>query len=59
MHVVHVIRDLDSASGGPSRSLPALLRGMARVESERIRVVAVFQDRGNEITVSAKRGIVC
>ncbi len=50
MHVVHVIRDLDSVSGGPSRSLPALLRGLTRVNPN-MRLAAVFQDRGNDITI--------
>lgn len=37
MHVVHVIRDLNKSSGGPSRSVPAVCRNLASLNSiERI-----------------------
>lgn len=51
MHVVHLIRDLDSVSGGPSRSVPALARSLAAAQPG-LRVTVIFQDRGNEITVN-------
>ena len=50
MHVVHVIRDLDTASGGPSRSLPALARSLGRNHPD-LHVTTLFQDRGYEMTV--------
>lgn len=50
MQVVHIIRDLDAASGGPSRSLPALVRGQSRVFNQS-QLKVLFQDRGQQMTV--------
>ncbi|QDV69509.1 Mannosylfructose-phosphate synthase [Rosistilla carotiformis] len=50
MHVVHLIRDLDAASGGPSRSVPALARSLAAVRPE-VKVTVIFQDRGTTMAI--------
>ena len=47
MHVIHIIRDLDAASGGPSRSVPAL--AAAQSDLPGLRVSVVFGDRGNPL----------
>ena len=47
MRVVHVVRDLDVASGGPSRSVPALAERQARHEGTEVSIL--YQDRGNPV----------
>ncbi len=47
LHVVHVVRDLDAASGGPSRSVTSLAEHQHRLAG--VCVSVVYQDRGNEI----------
>ena len=47
LHVVHVIRDLDIASGGPSRSVPALAECQSCLPG--IMVTVLYRDRGNPI----------
>jgi len=44
MLVIHVVRDLDVASGGPSRSVPALAEHESTQEG--VTVVVLFRDRG-------------
>ncbi len=46
MQVIHVVRDLDIASGGPSRSVPALAEHQARTGAA---VAVVYRDRGNTV----------
>ena len=46
LHVVHFVRDLDAASGGPSRSVPALAAIQSKMPG--LEVSVVFRDRGNE-----------
>ena len=50
MHVLHVVRDLDTSSGGPSRSVPALANEMAKIGSD-LTVSLAYQDRGAETSV--------
>ncbi|MFC1795958.1 hypothetical protein ACFL1V_02540, partial [Pseudomonadota bacterium] len=47
MHVVHIVRDLDVASGGPSRSVPALAESQSRYEG--VKVTVFYQNRGNPV----------
>jgi len=44
--VIHVVRDLDTASGGPSRSVPALAEHQARIG---VVVTVLYRDRGNAV----------
>jgi glycosyltransferase involved in cell wall biosynthesis len=55
LHIVHIIRDLDSASGGPSRSVPALAKSQARLEG--VNVSLLYQDRGNPVVPLADDGV--
>jgi glycosyltransferase involved in cell wall biosynthesis len=47
LHIVHIIRDLDVASGGPSRSVPALAESQASIPG--VKVSVLYQDRGNPV----------
>ncbi|MEJ8566883.1 glycosyltransferase [Elongatibacter sediminis] len=47
MHIVHVVRDLDRSSGGPSRSVPALAEAQSREDGTQ--VAAIYLDRGNPV----------
>jgi len=47
MRVIHVVRDLDVASGGPSRSVPALAGHQARLEG--VNVTVVYRNRGKPV----------
>ena len=50
LHVLHVVRDLDRTSGGPSRSVPALASHLAACDHMQ-RVSLVYQDRGAATTI--------
>ena len=50
MRIIHIIRDLDVASGGPSRSLPALAEA-TKETCANLEVDVVFQYRGRKATV--------
>ena len=56
LHIVHIIRDLDCASGGPSRSVPALAKSQARLNG--VNVTLFYQDRGNPVVPLTDDGIV-
>jgi glycosyltransferase involved in cell wall biosynthesis len=56
LHIVHIIRDLDIASGGPSRSVPALARSQARLAG--VKVSLLYQDRGKPVVPLADDGVV-
>jgi glycosyltransferase involved in cell wall biosynthesis len=56
LHIVHIIRDLDSASGGPSRSVPALAKSQARLKG--VTVTLLYQDRGNPVVPLTADGVV-
>ena len=47
MHIVHVVRDLDVASGGPSRSVPALAEHQSRQPG--VKVTVFYRDRGRPV----------
>ncbi len=47
LQITHILRDLDIASGGPSRSVPALAQNQAKQEGVKISVF--YQDRGNPV----------
>ena len=51
VHILHIVRDLDTTSGGPSRSVPALAEGLVEVGIE---CTVLFEDRGRETTVTGK-----
>jgi glycosyltransferase involved in cell wall biosynthesis len=55
LHVVHIIRDLDIASGGPSRSVPALAKSQARLKG--VKVSLFYQDRGNPVVPLTDNGV--
>jgi len=55
MHIIHIIRDLDIASGGPSRSVPALAKSQARLDG--VEVSLLYQDRGNTIVPLDEDGV--
>ncbi|MFC1694695.1 glycosyltransferase [Pseudomonadota bacterium] len=55
MHIIHIVRDLDIASGGPSRSVPALAEHQARHSN--IQVTVQFQDRGNPLVHMANSAV--
>ena len=56
LHIIHIIRDLDSASGGPSRSVPALAKSQARLNG--VSVTLLYQDRGNPVVPLTDDGVV-
>lgn len=45
INVIHIIRDLDIASGGPSRSVPSLAHHQSKLKT--INVIVIYQDKGN------------
>jgi glycosyltransferase involved in cell wall biosynthesis len=49
------VRDLDVASGGPSRSVPALAESQAR--SSAVEVTVAYQDRGNRVVPLASSNV--
>ena len=55
MHVIHIVRDLDIASGGPSRSVPALAEHQA-CHSD-VQVTVRFRDRGNPLVHMARTAV--
>ena len=46
LKVIHVVRDLDTASGGPSRTVPALAESLAAMQGVNCEVH--FEERGNK-----------
>lgn len=52
---MHVVRDLDAASGGPSRSVPALARSQARLPG--VRVSVLYRDRGRPTLATAGEAV--
>lgn len=55
MHVVHVVRDLDVASGGPSRSVPALAEHQACGEG--MTVTVLYKDRRRPVVRLAESAV--
>jgi len=47
LHIIHMVRDLDIASGGPSRSVPALAASQSNLPDTK--VIVLYQDRGNPV----------
>ena len=56
LHIVHIIRDLDIASGGPSRSVPALAKSQVRLEN--VNVSLLFQERGHPVVPLGDDGVL-
>ena len=55
MNVNHIVRDLDIASGGPSRSVPALAQSQSLLENVTVQVL--FRDRGNPMVPVADSAV--
>ena len=55
LHIIHIVRDLDIASGGPSRSVPALAESQS--EEEGIKVTVLYRDRGNPVVELDRRRV--
>jgi glycosyltransferase involved in cell wall biosynthesis len=54
LHVLHIVRDLDAISGGPSRSIPALAEAKAQLPG--LSVSVVYGTRGNTLVRLEKGG---
>jgi len=52
LHIIHIVRDLDVASGGPSRSVPALAESQS--SNPGVKVTVLYQDRGNPVVPLTK-----
>ncbi len=55
LQLVHIVRDLDTASGGPSRSVCSLAETQSQISG--IEVTVLYQDRGNSIVPLQKNKV--